>query len=262
MNGVAELRMALDPIVFSRAAGLEPDDWQRDFLSTEADRVMLNVSRQGGKSSLSALIGLRRALYHPGSLVLLLAPALRQSSELFRKVMVFYRALGRPVPAVSETTLWLSLENGSRIVSLPGADDGQIRGFSAVDLLIVDEAARVSDELYYAVRPMISVSGGRLLLLSTPWGRQGFFFREWMEGYEPWVRFEVPATEVPRIPALFLEAEKKSLGDHFYAQEYNCEFREAADQLFSEAEISGMYDDSVKPLFVPGEEPYDITDYG
>jgi hypothetical protein len=258
MSGVAELRMALDRAAFARAAGLEPDAWQSDFLSTDADRVMLNVSRQGGKSSLSALIGLHRALYYPGSLVLLLAPALRQSSELFRKVAVAYRALGRPVPAVSETTLWLTLENGSRIVSLPGADDGQIRGFSAVDLLIVDEAARVSDELYYAVRPMISVSGGRLLLLSTPWGRRGFFFREWMEGYEPWVRFEVPATQVPRIPALFLEAEKKSLGEHFFAQEYLTEFRESADQLFSEAEISGMYDPAVIPLFIPGEEPYDI----
>ncbi len=142
-----DLRLALDRVSFARAAGLEPDEWQSDFLSTDADRVMLNVSRQGGKSSLSALIGLHQALYHPGSLVLLLAPALRQSSELFRKVAVAYRALGRPVAAVSETTLWLTLENGSRIVSLPGADDGQIRGFSAVDLLIVDEAARVSDEL-------------------------------------------------------------------------------------------------------------------
>jgi hypothetical protein len=258
MTGVAELRRALDRVEFARAAGLEPDEWQSDFLSSDADRVMLNVSRQGGKSSLSALIGLHQALYHPGSLVLLLAPALRQSSELFRKVAVAYRAIGRPVPAVSETTLWLTLENGSRIVSLPGADDGQIRGFSAVDLLIVDEAARVSDELYYAVRPMISVSGGRLLLLSTPWGRRGFFFREWHEGYEPWERFQVPATQVPRIPALFLEAEKKSLGDHFFSQEYMTEFREAADQLFSEAEISGMYDPAVKPLFTPGEEPYDI----
>jgi hypothetical protein len=52
-------------------------------------------------------------------------------------------------------------------VGLPGTE-ATIRGFSAVSLLLVDEAARCSDELYLAIRPMLAVSDGTLWLMSTP----------------------------------------------------------------------------------------------
>jgi hypothetical protein len=38
---------------------------------------------------------------------------------------------------------------------------GTIRGFSAATLIVEDEAARVPDDLYFSVRPMLAVSGGR-----------------------------------------------------------------------------------------------------
>jgi hypothetical protein len=75
---------------------------------------------------------------------------------------------------LGEPSLRLELENGSRIVSLPGKQD-TVRGFSGVRLLVVDEAARVPGELYFAVRPMLAVSGGRLLALSTPFGTVRWF---------------------------------------------------------------------------------------
>ena len=84
--------------------------------------------------------------------MLLLSPTLRQSGELFKKCTPVYGAIGRPVPPESETALQLMLENSSRIVSLPGKE-GTIRGFSGVQLLAVDEAAWVPDDLYLAVRP-------------------------------------------------------------------------------------------------------------
>jgi phage terminase large subunit-like protein len=59
--------------------------------------VLLNCSRQSGKSTIAGILALHCALYQPGSLVLVLAPALRQSQELFGKVAGFYRTLSRPV---------------------------------------------------------------------------------------------------------------------------------------------------------------------
>src|SRR5215203_2141821 len=147
-----DLRLALDRVAFAKELGIVPDGWQGDFLRSSADRVLLNCSRQSGKSTMSAVIALHRALYHPSSLVLCLAPALRQSQELFGKIAGFYRDLGRPVPAQGERKLSLDLENGSRILTLPGSEK-TIRGFSGAALLLVDEAARVDDGLYYAVRP-------------------------------------------------------------------------------------------------------------
>ena len=153
-----DLRLALDRSSFARAVGVEPDPWQEDLLKSTSDRVLLNCSRQSGKSTTSAIIALHRALYHPSSLILCLALALRQSQELFGKRAGLYRDLGRPVQPQGERKLSLELQNGSRIVTLPGSEK-TIRGFSGTSLLIVDEASRVADELYFAVRPMLACSG-------------------------------------------------------------------------------------------------------
>jgi hypothetical protein len=212
----------------------------------------MNVSRQAGKSTAAAVIGLHRALYHPGSLVLVLAPAERQAKETFSKMAGFYQRLGHPIPADSYRKLGVELANGSRIESLPGTEK-TIRGFSGAALLIVDEAARVDDALYYAVRPMLAVSGGRLMLLSTPYGRRGIFYEEWTEG-EGWERYEVPASQCLRIPPAFLEAERRSMPEWWFAQEYGCEFRETEDQLFTHEMIEGARDDSLEELRFEGDD--------
>src|SRR5215208_2994182 len=242
-----DLTLALDRAEFARTLGLEPDPWQEKLLRSSSDRVLLNCCRQSGKSTMSGVIALHRALYHPRSLILCLAPALRQSQELFGKVLGFYRDLGRPIPAQAERKLSLELENGSRIVTLPGTDK-TIRGFSGASLLIVDEASRVADELYFAVRPMLAVSGGGLMMLTTPQGKRGVFFDEWTSGHG-WERYEVSARECPRIPASFLEEEKRALPPWVYRQEYECSFEETEDQVFTTEMVERAVTSEVTPLF-------------
>jgi hypothetical protein len=248
MDSLAEdLKLALDRVSFAKRLGLEPDPWQGELLHSTSERVLLNCCRQSGKSTMTAIVALHRALYHPGSLILCLAPALRQSQELFGKVLGFYRDLDRPILAQAERKLSLELENESRIVTLPGSEK-TIRGFSGAALLIVDEASRVADELYFAVRPMLAVSGGSLMMLSTPYGKRGVFFEEWTQG-EGWERFEVPARECPRISASFLEEERRALPARVYRQEYECSFEDTEDQVFSYEDVAGALVPSVTPLF-------------
>lgn len=247
-TGIAtDLALALDPVLFAQSIGFAPDKWQADVLRSTAPRVLLNCHRQAGKSTIFAAIGVHTALYQPGSLVLLLSPALRQSGELFKKCLAIYKDAGRPVPAESETALTLTLDNGSRIVSLPGKE-GTIRGYSGVRLLIVDEASRVPDDLYKSVRPMLAVSGGRLIAGSTPWGKRGWWFTEWHSD-EAWDRYEVPATECPRISPEFLAEEQRTLGPYFYQQEYECTFSETTDTLFPFDLIMRAFDNDLEPFF-------------
>jgi hypothetical protein len=150
-----------DPRHLFRLAGLTPDPWQSDVYCSATTARFLNLcSRQAGKSLVAAALALKTAVLSPGSLTLLLSPSLRQSAELFRKVLDLYRRAGRPVRPLRELALTLELVNGSRVVSLPESES-TVRGYSDVALLVVDEAARVSDDLYRAVRPMLAVSGGR-----------------------------------------------------------------------------------------------------
>jgi len=247
VSEITEFRHELDRVAFARSVGLEADPWQIDLLRSESPRVLINASRQSGKSTITALLALHKALYTPGSLVLLLAPALRQSQELFAKLSEFYGVLGEPMRLFGERRLSLELSNGSRVVTLPG-HERTIRGYSGVALLVVDEAARIKDELVYAVRPMLAVSGGSMLLLSTPFGRRGVFYQEWTEGLG-WEKYEVPASAVPRISADFLAEERAALPRRIYEQEYLCRFVELEDSVFAYDDVMAMADSNVTPLF-------------
>ena len=242
-----DLIMALDPVELARAAGIEPDPWQARLLRSTAPRTLLNCSRQSGKSSMAAILALHTALYCPGSLTLLVSRAERQSGELFKKVTALYRALGRPVDAESESALQLELENGSRIVALPGKEE-TIRSYSGVNLLIIDEAARVADETYFSVRPMLAVSGGRLLALSTPFGKRGWWYEAWSGG-AAWERYEITAEQCPRITPEFLKEERAALGSYWYEQEYLVQFIQPIGSVFNAEAVERAFASDVLPLF-------------
>ncbi len=244
----ADLARALDPVRLAEGIGMLPDEWQADVLRSSHPRILLNCCRQSGKSTTAAVKAVHVAVYEPGSLTLCLSPSLRQSQELFRKVLTTYRTLGRPVASEGENALSLTLENGSRVVSLPGTE-GTIRAYSAVRLLLVDEAARVPDETMAAVRPMLAVSDGQMIALSTPWGCRGWWYEAWESGGATWKRVRVPASECPRIAPAFLAEERAALGSWVYSQEYECSFAATSTQLFSEDHLRAMYDAQVQPLF-------------
>jgi hypothetical protein len=245
-----DLSLALDPARLMQACGLPPDPWQREVLRSQAPRHLLLCCRQSGKSSTCAALALHHAVYEPGGLVLLVSPSLRQSAELFAKVRTFYQQLAAPPPLKAESVLRYELGNGSRIVALPGTE-GNIRGYSAVTLLILDEAARVTDELYYSVRPMLATSGGTLVCLSTPFGTRGWFYQAWMHG-EDWTRTKITAGQCARISAAFLQEEQRVMPQAWYEQEYFCIFHEAVASVFKQSDIEAMFAADAEPVFGEG----------
>lgn len=240
---IVDLKSALDPVYWTKHAfGFEPDPWQADVLRSRSPRILLNCSRQSGKSTVCALLALWTAIYRPRSLILCLSPTLRQSSELFHIVAGFYNNLEERIDPRAESALKLELKNDSRIISLPGKEE-TIRGYAGVDLLIVDEAARVPDDLYFTVRPMLAVSRGRLIALSTPYGRRGWFYEEWISDHE-WERICITADQCPRITPEFLREEEASMPRRWFRQEYYCEFADSEGQLFSREDIEAVLDEN------------------
>jgi hypothetical protein len=254
VSGVAELRMGLDRVAFARTAGFDVLlAWQEKALRSNATSILFNAARQSGKSSIAALIAVHTALYQPGSLVLMVSRTLDHSGELFRRALGIYRNAGRPVPADSETKLSLMLGNGSRIVSRPGRDEASVRGYSS-DLLILDEASRVPDELFTSSLPVVARTGGRILALSTPFGRRGWFFEEWSSGAQ-WERYLVPASTLPEDwyrPSThqFLARESERMSERELRQEYLCEFTELSDSVFHTELIDAAITDEEVPLWL------------
>jgi hypothetical protein len=352
MGNVEPLRA--EPWRILQPLNVMADQWQKEVLLSDAERLLLLCSRQSGKSFIMSSLALLDALLHPYAEVLLISKTLRQSTELMLKVKMLWRGLtgGKvhrrgswqpksllvgasveqqrikelgwdgaaliqldkaTVDATKDRALSTDFPNGSRITCLPGNPD-TIVGFSAVTLLIIDEAARVSDQLYNLVRPFLSATKavhgrpGRLVVASTPYGKRGWFYEAWNQtekarsahhagcldretllkingngdhrgsdrenqvgartgihqsyaGADAWLQahwqlgkegkearppfqaFRVTADQCPRIPKSFLEEERATIGARWYSQEYETEFVDSIDSVFSHDLIHSM----VKP---------------
>ncbi len=230
-----------DAVAFARdRLGFQPDAQQEQVLRG-GRRGIVNCTRQWGKSTVTAAKAVHRAYTAPGSLTLVVTPCARQSGEFLRKAREFVRLLGIRVRGDGHNELSIAFPNGSRIVGLP-ENETTIRGFSDVSLLLIDEASRVRDAIYRSMRPTLVVHDGDLWLMSTPNGKQGFFWEEWERGGEEWERISVPATDCPRISARALAEEKANVGDDWFRQEYLCEFVEREGAIFSQELIDSMLD--------------------
>jgi hypothetical protein len=227
----------------------EPDERQTEVLLSGAKRGILNCTRQWGKSTVGAAMAVHRAYTEKSCTVLVASPSGRQSGELVMKAEAMLGTMGISTQGDGNNERSLELPNGSRIVGLPENPD-KIRGFSAVSLLLIDEAAQVEQEMYLALRPMLAVSNGDLWLMSTPYGKRGFFYERWEHGGPGWLRFSVKATECPRISKEFLEEERGELGATFFGQEYMGEFVDNGSAVFGRDLVEAALDDDVEPLWL------------
>ncbi len=265
MNPKHELAYKLDPALWAREVlGFNAYGWQEDFLHNTNHRVIMNCPRGSGKSLLTAIITLHSALYTPHSFALMFSRSERQSMELLKKVLDYYRQAGYNT-STSETAHKLELSNGSRILSLPSSVQTVV-GYHNVSILVIDEAATIGDEFYMRSRPMLDHVKGRLFLLSTPFGRSGFFYNEWRDFVENkstvWDGINITTEECPWMTKNFLKEERDKLGEWWYSQEYECQFRENAEGFFTIEEVENAFSKEVKPLFNPitGELDVPIPD--
>ena len=236
-----------DPIAWAeRIAGLTLDPWQRDVLLSASPRLLLNATRQSGKSTVAALKAAWTVLQ--GGLAVVVSPSLRQSGFLFRKLarhLVASEAAFR-----RETMTEVELVSGGLAVSLPGDRPAMLRGLSlrhdGPAVLIVDEASRVRDELWATISPMLAAApAAQQILLSTPAGASGEFHRAWSSG-EDWERVQITADQCPRISAEHLAAERIRLGDALYRQEYFGAFVSAPGSVFDAEVLAHMFGDDTE----------------
>lgn len=242
-----ELESVLAPrdiLTFARKTlAFEPDLNQIRLLTTTSRRVILNCTRQWGKSTAAAVKAVHHALTQPEAMVVIASPSQRQAAEFFLKCKKFLDKAKVSFKRDGINPHSAVLGNGARLVALPNSDN-TIRGISGVTLLICDEAARIPDDLYLALMPMLATTAGSVWILSTPNGPQGFFHREWVSP-EPAERISVRATDCARIAPAFLENERRHRGEQSFRQEYLCEFLAGEASVFSrdrlEALVTGLF---------------------
>lgn len=239
VNLLRDLLTAAVPSKWIESRGLLLDPWQKQVADSRDPLNLILCSRQSGKTTLVAAMVAHVLQTVAKALVLVLAPSERQSQELLLKAKGFLSFTSVAPLSLAKKTL--ELRNGSRAFALPGSEE-TVRGFSAPDLIVVDEAGMAPDPLYYAVRPMLATISerGRIILLTTPKGMRGFFYEEWTSEL-PARRTKVTGYDCPRIPREFLEAEKERMPDWLFRQEYLCEFVDNDLQVFGTSLIDAAF---------------------
>ena len=211
---------------------LQLDEWQEEVMNTEGN-LCLRSGRQVGKSTVIAVKAGEWAVKHPKKNIMVISSVERQAHLLFEKIHAYiydnYRSnikMGKDRPTKSR----LRMKNGSVIYCLPTGLSGHgIRGYT-IDLLIADEAAFIPEEVWTAVTPMLAVTRGTVILLSTPFGREGYFYRCFSD--DSYTQFHVSSEECPRKDQDFLDHEKERMTKLQYAQEYLGEFVDELRQFF------------------------------
>lgn len=234
---------------FERAFGFAPLPHQATYL-TESRATLIVKGRQTGYTTAAAGLAVHVALARPGSTTVIISPSLRQSSEVTDRARLAFWEWDAKLRQDSASLLRTAA--GSRIVSLPGSSRG-VRGYSVDGLMIIDEAAFVADDVWAAAWPLVSASGGRIIVQSTPGLAVGWFHALVTDPPADWAFQKVTSAEAGTIDAAFLERVKADMDPALFAQEYEAAW---GDPLAGKTPLldpdlweSRLYDDEDDPPY-------------
>jgi hypothetical protein len=218
-NNLREIAYRIDPVLWVREVlGVEPTKWQEQFLrAPRGASILALTARQCGKTTTAGWGMAHAALFFPGSLSVVACPAQRQSAEAVRRVREAVVKTGGQLE--TKNVYGLELTNGSRVLALPGSEDS-IRGLTVDAWIVADEAARLTNDLIAALRPMRARRPeARFAMLSTAWTRIDPFWMAWDSDDPSWIRLKATADTIEYDPE-FLERERRALGEHAFQREY------------------------------------------
>lgn len=232
------------------------DQWQKDFINCKGDKL-LDLGRQGGKSEVCGADCGEYAIHNKNKQILMIAPTERQAQGLFNKTLDYlaryypkYILKGRKAP----TKHIIQLSTGCVVRCYPTGQSGTGVRFLTTDRVYMDEAARIPEEVISAVTPQLFTTGGKTILLSTPYLMKGYWYDCKInkdEAFNSFTRFKKTSKQIIderpiskswpewRRKAAYehLEKEKARLPRLIYEREYECKLTEDIQQMFPDALI-------------------------
>lgn len=218
------------------------DKWQQDYINTEGNCFLL-CGRQSGKTAAASIKFGNRAATKPKSIILMIAYTEKQAYSLFFKTLLYLRAkhpkkviehgLNKPTKHI------INLTNGSIIKCYAAGVSGDgLRG-ETITSLVIDEAAPMDRDVFTAITPMISITGGTIDILSTPRGKEGYFYDCSLR--DDYTKFYVSAEDCPRHTNEYLASERATMSELMYAQEYLAMFLDELKRVYSDAWVKKVF---------------------
>jgi len=213
-----------------------PHSGQRKIIDGFADSEhkfgIVATSRQWGKSLLGQNLLIYWALKNKNSKCAWVSPIYNQA----KKVMLELSAAANGVIASSnKADLTITFINGSTIQFLGAERYDSIRGFS-FNYLVVDEAAFTKESaVNEAIFPTMTAIGKKCLIISTPKSKNWFYtyYLKGLNGGSEYISFKGLSQENPYVDQQFIEQQRLSLPPEIFKQEYEAEFTESGNDVFT-----------------------------
>jgi len=235
--------------------GVKPRPRQKEFLLSSARFKVISAGRRFGKTIAALNWLLEGALNHQGWNCMWVAPTYRQGRYAFKRLMSALRLSGGMsiISRVSESDMVIEFVNHS-LISFRTAENYDNLRAEGINRLVIDEAARIPKAAWEEVlRPAISDTGGDVMFISTPKGRN-WFYHLWLMGKNPeypdYQSWQFPSSDNPKIRPEDIELARKTLPENVFKQEFMAEFIEEAGEVVPNVDIS-----IVLPELIAKKEP-------
>ena len=214
-------------------------------------------ARQMGITTLVAAYSLWLMVFHEDKEILCISITQEAAKGIVTKVRFANDNLPGwlKVKEVTDNQLSLRLENGSQIRA--ASSTGSSSRGSALSLLILDEAALITgaEAIWLSAQNTLS-TGGKAILLSTPFGVGNFFHKMWMDAEDGINKFNTisfPWHLHPERNQEWRDEQTKLLGPKGAAQENDCEFSTSGNTVI-EIPILDWYEKNSGYIIDPKEK--------
>ena len=168
--------------------GFKPYSHQRAVIDEVKDAkgtgkvVCVKSSRQKGKSFLIANLLLYFSINYAKTKNFCVSPTLKQAKAIYKTIMDAIEGTG-VVKNSNATELSIRLINGSTIEFKSAEQREALRGYTA-DFLCIDECCYIPDDIFYLILPWVDAKKAPIVMTSTPFVKDGFFWRYYNFGLE------------------------------------------------------------------------------
>lgn len=210
-----------------------PHPAQKRLHDSLARFIVVSCGRRFGKTLMAINELVKHVWENKGQRGYWIAPVYRQCRLSHRLITQEFSDI---VKSSTLNPMEIHLINGSVIQFASTENSSNIRGDHA-HIMVIDEASLVPEEAWTNVlRPMLSDTAGRAIIISTPRGINSWFHALFIRGEDPeyadYESFKFPTSANPYIPADEIEEVRNSLPFDVFRQEYEADFLEDGGQVF------------------------------
>lgn len=143
--------------------------------------LIIKAPRQVGKTFFNIAELIYIAALKPKSVSIIVEPSVFLSRKVFNDI---YRALRESgvIESANSTTCEIMFRNGSQIICR--SIESMSRGLTVSGILIIDETCFIDDEAIYTLLPLINANNAGLILTSSPFTAEGYFYNMYLKGLE------------------------------------------------------------------------------